>query len=127
MAANLIFMVPFQANLTWPMRLKLGQLLNLQIKRTDDWDDEVGFRLVGSKGAIRLYQLDTNVLESNAQSQYYELHGTTVDSDSQDLVASEFAACQDAVIKIGGRIDEIRVINPSEEDIGLQRKMGRLW
>ena len=108
MAAKLVFMVPFKANLTRSLREALGRSLALRVKRTDDWDDEVGFRHVGRTGSIRMYQIETDSLANDEQ--YYELHGTAVDSESQRLVKNELAACRNEVNVIGGQIDERRTV-----------------
>ena len=53
--SNLVFMLPFDvgAPASWDDYLRR---LDLTPTRVDDWDLQMGFRLVGDTGAIRLFK-----------------------------------------------------------------------
>ena len=56
MLVTLVFMVAFEADLSRPRARELARHLGLTLNRTDNWDAQVGFRLIGESGAIRLFR-----------------------------------------------------------------------
>jgi len=108
---NLVFMLPFDANPSKPWADALVRRLELTPTRVDDWDSQMGFRLFGSTGAIRLFRR-TDQRESDYPA--YALFGTAVSLGDRELVAQMFDDCVDAVRAIAERIDRERLIDPEQ-------------
>ena len=108
----LIFFVPFTATLDWAKKTQLAGTLSLTLKRVDDWDREVGFRLIGNSGVIRLLQTEDFYDPEQGAWEEYELYGSADENDteSQTQIARLFDDCLSAVRAIEGRIDQARQI-----------------
>jgi hypothetical protein len=75
--------------------------LGMTPTRTDDWDREAGFRLVGETGALRLF------LPDEARP-CFTLMGTATDDDSWVQVRDMAARCKKAITAFGGKTDPAR-------------------
>ena len=112
MAITLVFRIPFETDLASPqMAQHLAERSGLTPTRTDDWDSQMGFRLVGETGAVHLFRETRD--EPKGRPPSYEFSGTAIDGEDRQRVASLFGLCRAAVEFIDGRIDEKRLIDPS--------------
>ena len=89
----------FGADLHSDNRKKIAKALGLTLKRTDDWDQEVGFRLVDGNATLRLFQFDGECL----------LIAQASKPDSQKLLLSMIDDCIDAIESIGGAVDRKKI------------------
>ena len=108
--AILVFMLPFDAEMHRPDAEQLARQLQLTLTRVDDWDREMGFRIVGATGAVRLYKRSGD--EDTPVHDWYEFYGSAIEQEDYDPVRQLFGRCVEAVRSIGGRIQEFRVIDP---------------
>ena len=107
--SNLVFMLPFVVVTTEPWADKLRQEIKLTSTRVDDWDLQMGFRLVGRTGAIRLLKRTT---EGNEANPAYALFGTAVNPKDRSKVAGLYRECLKALNSIYAQIDNKRLIDP---------------
>lgn len=110
MALSLVFMLPFEAELSKPALTQLARRLDLTLNRTDDWDTQVGFRLVGETGAVRLFRRLTG--EEDDRRPSFEFYGTATEGRDREQVGALYPHAVDAVRSIDGRIDDARIIDP---------------
>lgn len=104
--------MPFEADLSRPLAQQLAQRLVLTLNRTDDWDTQVGFRLVKETGAIRLFRLVTDAPHRTAQ--LYEFYGSATDDSAKAEVKKLYEPCLEAATAINGVIDKDRLIMPDD-------------
>lgn len=121
--SNLVFMLPFDVQRTAPSREpadteqlqqsgpaeELQRQLELTPTRVDDWDLQMGFRLVGDTGAIRLFK---RTAEGEGAYPEYALFGTAVSWEDRKKVSGWYQRCRGAVEGIHARIDNERLIDP---------------
>ena len=111
--SNLVFMLPFIAEMSERQAVTLREELELTPTRVDDWDLQMGFRLVGDTGAIRLFKRST---EGNESYPMHALFGTAVTPEDRSRVRDLYRECLDAVISIDAQIDKERVIDPQKAE-----------
>src|SRR5947207_13587185 len=109
--SNVVFMLPFVVGTcaTWAATVRRG--LELTPSRVDDWDLQMGFRLVGDTGAIRLFKRTT---EAEGANPAYALFGTAVTPKDRYQVTELYPTCLDAVRSIDAQIDNERLIDPQK-------------
>lgn len=117
--SNLIFMLPFVVEALGPWKDELRRRLNLTPTRVDDWDLQMGFRLIGNTGAIRLFNRTT---EDNEVHPAYELLGTAVTPEDRARVTEVYQECLGALGYIPVEIDYGRLIDPARAG-QLQRQL----
>jgi hypothetical protein len=106
----IVFLIPFSGNLSRESISQLTAQLEMKLNRTDDWDAQAAFRLLGSTGAIRVFRrLDVEPAESPPE---YEMLGTALTEQDWQEVASLYNKCLHAVRRVGGRIHQQRVTEP---------------
>jgi hypothetical protein len=98
--SNLVFVLPFFVRTKEPWADTLRPELKLTATRVDDWDLQMGFRLVGDTGAIRLFNRRT---ESDEANPAYALFGTAVTPEDRNEVANLYRTCFNAVLSIGAQ------------------------
>ena len=118
--SNLVFMLPFvvRTSVPWADTLRLG--LALTPTRVDDWDLQMGFRLVGDTGAIRLFKRTT---EDEGGNPSYALFGTAVTPEDRYQVGKLYRTCLDAVQSINAQIDKERLFDHQKTE-RLEREAG---
>jgi hypothetical protein len=116
--SNLVFMLPFGVGTSAPWANTLKNRLELTPTRVDDWDLQMGFRLVGDTGAIRLFKRTTVGQGANPE---YALFGTAVTPEDRDQVTTLYPTCLEAVRSIDAQIDRDRLIDPQRTE-QLQRE-----
>jgi hypothetical protein len=89
---------------------ELAQRLDLTLNRTDDWDTQIGFRLIGETGAIRLFRRETG--PEGGRPPWFEFYGPATQGRDRDQIAALYERAMEAVRSIDGRIDQDRVIDP---------------
>ena len=110
--ATLVFLLHFDANLTGTNFREFMQRLELTDNRVDDWDRLLGFRLVGTSGAIRLFLSPAGDSPSPDHDDWYDLTGTATESRDRVSLQQMYEECVAAIRSIGGRIDERHVVRP---------------
>jgi hypothetical protein len=114
---KLVFLVPFFTRLSRRETIDIAVYLDLTLNRTDDWDSQLAFSLLGETGSLRFFRKD-NEKEENS----YEFYGTAGDEKDAESVARYFGRCLEVVRALpGGQIDERRMIVPPGEKIELHR------
>jgi hypothetical protein len=104
-------MLPFDVDMSRPVAEHLARRLQLTLTRVDDWDSEMGFRIVGNTGALRLFRRTTDN-EDTARHPWYEFYGTAVESSDREPIRQLYGECLEAVEAVRGRVDDFRVIDP---------------
>ena len=107
---QLVFMLPFEANPSRLVAQTLGTRVGLTMNRIDDWDTQVGFRLIGETGALRLFRRNNTKDEGGGLR--YEFYGTATKTEDCSKVGALFETCQQAVNLIKSHIDRESVIEP---------------
>ena len=116
---NLVFMLPFVVEMSQPRADRLRQRLDLTPTRVDDWDLQMGFRLVGGTGAIRLFKRTT---EGDGANPAHALFGTAVTPEDRSRVRDLYGECLDALHSIDAQIENERLIDPQMAE-QLQREV----
>lgn len=118
---NLVFMLPFTVRTSKPEPWAdtLTQGLKLTPTRVDNWDLQMGFRLVGCTGAIRLFKRTTEDEEANPA---YALFGTAVTPEDRSQVTELYRTCRNAIKSINAQIDNDGLIEPQKTE-QLQREV----
>jgi hypothetical protein len=112
---KLVFLVPFFARLSRSDIREIASQLRLTENRTDDWDSQIAFTLLGETGSLRLFRKDDGKEENS-----YEFYGTASDETDAELVAEYFDRCTKVVSSLeGSQIDGRHVIAPPGEKIEL--------
>jgi hypothetical protein len=111
---KLVFQIPFQAD---PMRIdQLARDVDLVETRPDDWDSQLGFRLFGTDGAIRLFRIPDGAGTTGVGR--YEILGTAVRPAGEEAVAAEFGKCAAAIERIRGTVMKAGVVQPYGIELG---------
>lgn len=110
--SKLVFMLPFavETSVSWVDTLTQLEMIPT---RVDDWDLQMGFRLVGNTGAIRLLKRTT---EAEGTNLAYALFGTAVSPEDRDQVKKLYWTCLNAVGSIGAQIDKEQLIDPKKTE-----------
>jgi hypothetical protein len=111
--SNLVFMLPFVVGRSAPWADTLRRGLELTPTRVDDWDLQMGFRLVGDTGAIRLFKRTT---EGEGANPAYAVFGTAITPEGRHQVIKLYWTCLDAVHSIDAQIDNERLIDPQKTE-----------
>jgi hypothetical protein len=119
----LVFVLPFKANLSLAREHELEKRLQLTMNRTDDWDAEIGFRLIGRTGALSLLRLERVRPENNLTR--YGFYGTAIDQDDRSAVGELFGLCKEAIPTVEGHIERERVVAPPGQTYELSKETGR--
>ena len=109
---TLVFLLPFEFRNASMRESAIAARLGLTVTRTDDWDKQVGFVLIGKTGAVRLFQGERGGRGNN--STQYDLFGTADSTNEHDRyeVGMFFEKCWETVLSLNGRLIEERLIKP---------------
>jgi hypothetical protein len=111
---RVVFQIPFQAD---PAQIgRFVEIVSLEPARTDDWDSQLGFRLFGTDGAVRLFR--TSGDPSNGKAIGFEVHGTAVRRAAVEVVAAEYEKCRMAIERIDGTVMKSGVVPPPGVELG---------
>ena len=117
---HFVFKIPFEAVLS---RVEIDEYmapLKLTVNRSDDWDSQVAFRLIGGTGALRLFRVDDMEVDCAAPERKaaYEFHGTAIDGDDQYSVSQLYNQCRKVLNSVAQFVDVKGLIEPPGYTIG---------
>ena len=110
---NLVFMLPFVVETSEPWADKLRRELKLTRTRVDDWDVQLGFRLEGRTGAIRLFKRTT---EGHGPEPLYALFGTAVTPKDRSRVTDLYWECLKALDSVYAVVYKDGLIDPQKAE-----------